>query len=117
MHVPEDELKNNESLCDALDLVEEKRDSALIRLSHYMQSIARLYNKGVNARRFDEGDLVLQKIFQNTAEANSGKLGANWEGPYRVTKVVCPGVYELETLDGVPTLRSWNVSNLKKYYC
>ena len=100
-----------------MDLVEEKRDLALIRLSHYRQSIARFYNKGVNERRFDEGDLVLRKIFQNTAEANAGKLGANWEGPYRVTKVVRLGVYELETLDGVPTLRLWNVSNLKKYYC
>ena len=115
-YAPEDEPKNDEALCDALDLVEEKRDSALSQLSRYRQSIARFYNKDVNTRRFDVGDLVLRKIFQNTAEANAGKLGAKWEGPYRVTRVTYPGVYELETLNGIPVLRSWNVSNLKKYY-
>ena len=76
----------------------------MAQLSLYRQSIARFYNKGVNARRFDIGDLVLRKIFQNTAEANAGKLGANWEGPYRVTKIAHPGVYELETLGGIPVL-------------
>ena len=76
-HAPEDKSKNNESLCDALDLVDEKRDLALIRLSHYRQSIARFYSKGVNTRRFDIGDMVLRKVFQNIAEANAGKLGAN----------------------------------------
>ena len=116
-YAPEDEPKNDEALCDALDLVEEKRDSTLSRLSRYRQSSARFYNKDVNTRRFDVGDLVLRKIFQNTAEANAGKLGAKWEGPYRVTRVTYPGVYELETLNGIPVLRSWNVSNLKKYYC
>ena len=113
-HAPENESRNNESLCDSLDLVEEKRDAALARLSLYMQSIAKFYNKSVNTRRFDIRDLVLRKTFQNIAEQNAGKLGANWEGPYRVTKIAHPGVYELETLSGVPVLRSWNVINLKK---
>ena len=81
-HAPEDEPKNDESRCDALDLVDEKRDSDLVRLSYYRQSIARFYNKDANMRRFDVGDLVLRKVFQNTAEANAGKLGANWEDPY-----------------------------------
>ena len=89
----------------------------MIRLSHYKQSIARFYNKGVSSRKFEVGDLVLRKIFENTAEKNAGKLGTNWEGPYKFTKIAHPGVYELETLNRIPDLRSWNVSNLKKYYC
>ena len=117
MHAHKDELENDQSLCDALDFIDEKRELALIRLSHYKQSIARFYNKGVSYRKFEVGDLVLQKTFQNKAENNAGKLGANWEDPYRVTKIIHPDVYELETLNGVQVLRSWNVSNLKKYYC
>ncbi|XP_024016193.1 uncharacterized protein LOC112089676 [Eutrema salsugineum] len=62
------------------------------------------------------GELVLRKVFQNTAEKNAGKLGANWEGPYKVTKVVRPGVYKLVTLADEAIPRSWNAMHLKKYY-
>ena len=83
----------------------------------YQRSIAQYYNKGVNFREFDVGDLVLRKVYQNRAEENAGKLGANWEGPYRVTTTPRTSVYKLETLDGIPVLRYWNIMNLKKYYC
>lgn len=67
-------------------------------------------------RNFDIRDLVLRKVFQNTAEANAENLGSNWEGSYRVTKMFHPGVYELETLGSTPVMRSWNIINLNKYY-
>ena len=31
---------------------------------------------------------------------NTGKLGANWEGPYKVIKVVRPGAYEIANMQG-----------------
>ena len=116
MYARENEDANNLALSDSLDFIEEKRDRAMVRMLQYQQSIARHYNKNLRFRHFIVGDLVLRKTFQNTAEPNAGKLGANWEGPYRITKMVHPGVYELETLNGTPILRSWNIINLKKYY-
>ncbi|XP_024011258.1 uncharacterized protein LOC112086525 [Eutrema salsugineum] len=114
--LPGQEGLNHLMMLDELDLINEKRDQALVRIQNYQQATARYYNKNVRSRRFKAGDLVLRKVFQNTAEKNAGKLGANWEGPYKVTKVVCPGVYELATLADEAIPRSWNAMHLKKYY-
>jgi len=49
-------------------------------------------------------------------ELNARKLETNWEGPYRITKVVRDGVYKLlKVINRVPELRPWNVMHLKKY--
>ena len=61
-------------------------------------------------------DLVLRKVFENTKEWRAGKLGTNWEGPYKIVEIVKPGVYRLETSTGEPIPRAWNASNLRKYY-
>ena len=72
---------NNLMLLDELDLVNERRDQALICIQNNQQVAAKYYNTNVCSRKFKEGDLVFQKVFQNTAERNAGKLGTNWEGP------------------------------------
>ncbi|XP_013739144.1 uncharacterized protein LOC106441944 [Brassica napus] len=83
---PEREDLNSAMLLDELDLINERRDQALIRIQNYQHAAAKYYNSNVRHRRFKEGDLVLRKVFQNTAERNAGKLGANWKGPYKVIK-------------------------------
>ena len=45
-----------------------------------------------------------------------GKLGPNWEGPFRITSVTRIGAYYLEDLDERAVPRPWNVNNLKMYY-
>ena len=117
IYANDNEETNNKMLRDSLDLIYERRDQALARMDLYRRSIARYYNKGVNFRKFDIKNLVLRKVYQNRAEENAGKLGANWEGPYRVTEIPRTGVYKLEMLDDIPVLRYWNVMNLKKYNC
>ncbi|XP_024004829.1 uncharacterized protein LOC112081985 [Eutrema salsugineum] len=107
---------NDNMMIDALDLVEEHRERALLRIQNYQQLAARYYNKKVKGRHFEDGNLVLRKVYQNTEEKNAGKLGANWEGPYQIMKVVKPGVYQLMKLDGTPIPRSWNSMHLKRYY-
>ncbi|XP_010495428.1 PREDICTED: uncharacterized protein LOC104772525 [Camelina sativa] len=102
--------------CEKLDELEEERDKALLRIQNYQLAAVKYYNKKVHNRHFDEGDLVLRKVFENTAEPDAGKMGANWEGPYLVSKVVHPGVYELLTMGGEPVPRSWNSMHLKRYY-
>ena len=45
-----------------------------------------------------------------------GKLGPNWEGPYRITLIAGIGAYYLEYLDENVVLCLWNVNNLRRYY-
>lgn len=110
------EQGNNEMLCVNLDLLEEKRETAQIRVAAYQQRIARYYNNKVKARRFMEGDLVLRKVTQATRIPGEGAFGTNWEGPYRVIEAVRPGTYRLSHLDGKTINKPWNADMLKKYY-
>ena len=45
---------------DEIDLVDELRDLAAIRLASYHPSVAKSYNKNVRVRIFKTGDLVLK---------------------------------------------------------
>ncbi|GAA0158497.1 hypothetical protein LIER_15505 [Lithospermum erythrorhizon] len=44
------------------------------------------------------------------------KLSLKWEGPYRVSRVLSPGTYELERTNGETIFCTWHASNLAKYY-
>ena len=67
-------------------------------------------------RTFQPGDLVLRKVFENTADLSAGKFQLNWEGLYIVTRADESGSYALDKLDGTPVPRMWNVMHLKRYY-
>ena len=69
----------------------------------------------VKLRPLTPGDLVLRKVVGNTKNPACGKLGPNWEGPYRITSVAGIGAYYLEDLDERAVLHPWNVNNLKSY--
>ena len=45
-----------------------------------------------------------------------GKLGPNWEGPYRITLKAGIGAYFFEDLNEGEIPRPWNVNNPKRYY-
>ena len=53
--------QNELMMAERLDLLEEYREAATIRLAEYQQNLARRYNRGVKTREFSVGDLVLQK--------------------------------------------------------
>ncbi|KAL0402685.1 UNVERIFIED_CONTAM: hypothetical protein Slati_4298400 [Sesamum latifolium] len=104
---------NVELLKERLDLIEELREKAFIRIQRYKNTMINSCNKRVKARSFQVGDLVLQRV--DTLKP-VGKLDPTWEGPYKVTGIIGRGAYELEDLEGRPLPRSWNVHNFKKYY-
>ena len=106
----------NQELGKHLDWEDEVRENASIRMVGYQQKTAAHYNRKARPRTFKVGTLVLRKIFENTVENRVGKLQANWEGPYIVSKASESGTYHLQKLDGTPFLRPWNVFNLKQYY-
>jgi hypothetical protein len=51
-------------------------------------------------RTFRFGDLVLRKVMANTRRPNEGKLGPNWEGPYKVLSQTGHGLIGWKTWMG-----------------
>ncbi|KAK3008782.1 hypothetical protein RJ639_014526 [Escallonia herrerae] len=110
------ELNNDLGLRANPDLVEEARTQAHVRSVIVKQRVARYYNQKVQSKQFNEGDLVLHKLEVSNPKAATGKLSPNWEGPYRVLKVLKTGAYALGTLSGESIPRTWNAENLRRYY-
>ncbi|XP_070047364.1 uncharacterized protein [Nicotiana tomentosiformis] len=110
------EESNEEEMRMNLDLLEERREAALIRMAAQKQIIKRYYNRKAHLKYFKIGDFILKKGFQSTKAANVGKLSPNWEGPYRIRSITGKGAYELETMEGKVLPSNWNVVHLKKYY-
>ncbi|XP_060189656.1 uncharacterized protein LOC132618652 [Lycium barbarum] len=92
-------------------------ENALVRIAAQKQIMERYYNRRTNFRHFQVGDLVLWKVTLNTKNPNEGKLGLNWEGPYKIIEVTGKGSYQLESMDGQRLRNNWNVAHLKRYYC
>ena len=107
---------NDELLGRSLDMVDERREQAMIQLAHYEQKLKQGYDTNVKLRPLAPGDLVLRKVVGAAKNPSWGKLGPNWEGPYRITSVAGIGAYYLEDLDDKLVPRPWNVNNLKMYY-
>ncbi|GAV87568.1 hypothetical protein CFOL_v3_30994 [Cephalotus follicularis] len=110
------EANSEEGLRNLLDLVEELRDKATIRVVAYQQRVSRYYNKRVNPRPLREGDLVLRNAAIADPIGTRGKLAPNWEGPYKVKKVLRPRTFKLKTLGGREIPRAQNAEHLRKYY-
>ena len=62
-------------------------------------------------------DLVLRKVVGTAKNPTWGKLGPNWEDPYRITSVANIRAYYLEDLDENVIPHPWHVNNLRRYYC
>ena len=107
---------NDELLKNNLDLVEERRENAMVQLAYYQHKLKPGYDMNVKLRSLAPGDLVLRKVLGSTKNLAWGKLGSNWEEPYCITSVAGIGAYYLEDLDEKTVLHPWNVNNLKRYY-
>ena len=110
------EEKNEEAIRLQLDLVDEVHATAEQRLTRYQNLMAKHYNSNVRQKDFQVGDLVLRKVIGVIRDPSQGKLGPNWEGPYRITSWQKKGTYHLETLDGQKFQHPWNTEHLRKYY-
>lgn len=80
------------------------------------QRMATRFNTKVIPKKFEVGDLVLKRDDVGLKNVNQGKLAPNLEGPYRVSSKTVKGAYILETLSKTPISRTWNVTELWKYY-
>ena len=107
---------NDELLKKNLDLIEEWREIAMVQLAYYQHKLKQGYDMNVKLRPLAPGDLVLRKVLGNTKTSVWGKLGPNWEGPYRITSVAGIGANNFEDLDEKTVFHLWNVNNMKMYY-
>ena len=111
-----DESRNDKAMRLQLDLMDEVRATAEQRLARYQDLMAKYYNSKVRHKDSQVGDLVLRKVTSITRDPSQGKLGPNWEGPYRITSWQRKDTYHLETLDDQKLHHPWNTEHLKKYY-
>ena len=107
---------NEELLGKSLDLIEEKREKAMIQLSYYHQKLKQGYDVNVKLRPLTPGHLALRKVLGSAKNPAWGKLGPSWEGPYHIISVSGISAYYLEDLDEKAVPHSWNVNNLRRYY-
>ena len=57
---------NDELLGKSLDLIEERREKAMIQLAYYHQKLKQGYDANIKLRPLAPGDLVLRKVLGNT---------------------------------------------------
>ena len=88
----------------------------MVQLVYYQHKLKQGYNAKVKLSPLVPSDLVLRKLLGIAKNPAWGKLGFNWEGPYRITSVTSIRAYFLEDLDEYVIPRPWNVNNLKRYY-
>nr|GEW38472.1 uncharacterized mitochondrial protein AtMg00810-like [Tanacetum cinerariifolium] len=69
----------------------------------------------VRLTSFKPGDFMFQKNEASKVE-DQGKLGPNWEGPYRVMQAYQNSFYKLQTVEDKEVPQTWHAINLRKYY-
>ena len=115
------EADNEKAHQEALDLLDEDRGIATARSAIYQQDLGRYHSRRVKSRTFQEGDLVIRLIQDQT---DMHKLSPPWEGPFVVSKNFNNGSYYLihvrEHKDPrkleEETHRPWNIAHLRPYY-
>ena len=68
---------NNESLEKSLDLIEKRRESAMVQLAYYQHKLKQGYDANVKLRPLAPGDLVLKNVLGTAKNLAWGKLGPN----------------------------------------
>ncbi|VFQ98142.1 unnamed protein product [Cuscuta campestris] len=110
-----EEKGNEEDHMAELNLLEERRMVAEAKMIEYQQATKAYHDNKVGPRYFQVGDEVLRRR-EASKPGDGGKLAKKWEGPYRVTAILRPGTYKLETMEGRELERCWNSHHLRKFY-
>ncbi|GAU16666.1 hypothetical protein TSUD_326160 [Trifolium subterraneum] len=100
---------------DQLNLIEEKRMTALCHGQLYQRRMKQAFDRKVRPREFREGDLVLKNILSFQPDSK-GKWTPNYEGPYVVKRAFSVGAMTLATMDGDELSRPVNADAVKKYF-
>jgi hypothetical protein len=104
-------------MMDNVDKVTDISLKALKEIEKDKARVAKAYNKKVKRKSFQVGELVWKIILPIGSKNNQfGKWSPNWDGPYKVIKIIFGNSYLLETLQGEHLNRAFNGRYLKKYF-
>nr|GEX29398.1 reverse transcriptase domain-containing protein [Tanacetum cinerariifolium] len=106
---------NEEEMRLNLDLLQEMRETTVVREARYKTKIDQYYNKKVRPTCFRLEEFVFQRNEASMVE-DQGKLGPKWEGSYRVVEAYENGSYRLQTLEDKEVPHTWHAINLHKCY-
>ncbi|VFQ59409.1 unnamed protein product [Cuscuta campestris] len=110
-----EEKGNEEDHLAELNFLKERRMVVEAKMIEYQQAAKAYHDNRVGPHYFQVGDEVLRRR-EASKLGDGGKLAKKWEGPYRVTAVLRPGTYKLETMEGRELERCWNSHHLRKFY-
>jgi hypothetical protein len=104
-------------MLDRLNEMSDERVKALGEMERDELNVARAYNKKVKEKSFQVGDLVWKTILPIGSRSNKfEKWSPNWEGSYRIEKVIPRNSYMVQSIQGTSLPRTLNEKYLKKYY-
>jgi hypothetical protein len=104
-------------MIDNIDEVADVRIKALKETEKDKARVAKACNKKVKSKSFQVGELVWKTILPIRSKSiQFGKWSPNWDGPYKVIKIIFSNSYLLETLQGERLNRAFNGRYLKKYF-
>jgi hypothetical protein len=107
---PEDQTEAREM---DINLLEERRNTAISNVHKYHTVVKKYYNKSVIHREFNIGNLVLKKDIRTK---DKHKFSTPWKRPFIIVDVVAPGAYVLAEVNGGMLPNTWNADQLRKYY-
>jgi hypothetical protein len=104
-------------MMDNIDEVTDVRLKALKKIENDKARVAKAYNKKVESKSFQGGELVWKTILPIGSKSNkSSKWSSNWEGPYKVIRVIHGNSYMLETLQGEHLKVAFHGRYMKKHF-
>jgi hypothetical protein len=94
-------------------LLEERRNTALINVWKYQESLKKYYNESMVQWELNIRDLVLKKDIRTW---DKHKFSSPWESSFIIVDVAASGAYVLVEVDNAMLPNTWNVDQLRKYY-
>jgi hypothetical protein len=94
-------FQNEQLLGEYIDFLDEERERAQLRTAAYQQRL--VFTTPESKKEH------LQLVTPSSVRSKQlERILGNWEGPYRIRRIVASGSYKLESLGGHPLPRVWN---------
>ena len=100
---------------DQLNLIDEKRLTAVFYGKVYQKRMIKAFNKKVRRQIYQVGDLVIKWIILPQSDPR-GKWTPTYEGPFVIKSVFSGGAVILTTMDGDDLPHPVNADIVKRYY-
>ena len=100
---------------DQLNLIDEKRLTAICHGQTYQKRMIKAFNKKVRRQEYQVGDLVIKRIILPQGDPR-GKWTPTYEGPFVVKNIFSGGAVILTTMNGDDLPHPVNADIVKKYY-